>query len=76
MVLPMHTFVACCIQHVRPCLTRNVNGSVACVCSIIRYFSMLIFIASISYRAFVSDRSGELPVPPEGTEVGSRVSLM
>ncbi|KAH9840780.1 AAA-domain-containing protein [Rhodofomes roseus] len=28
------------------------------------------------YRAFVSDRSGELPVPPEGTEVGSRVSLM
>lgn len=28
------------------------------------------------YRAFVSDRSGELPIPPEGTEVGSRVSLM
>ncbi|KZT66890.1 AAA-domain-containing protein [Daedalea quercina L-15889] len=28
------------------------------------------------YRAFVSDRNGELPVPPEGTEVGSRASLM
>ncbi|KAH9929150.1 AAA-domain-containing protein [Fomitopsis serialis] len=28
------------------------------------------------YRTFVSDRNGELPVPPEGTEVGSRVSLM
>lgn len=28
------------------------------------------------YHAFVSDRSGELPVPPEGTDVGSRVSLM
>ncbi|PCH34751.1 AAA-domain-containing protein [Wolfiporia cocos MD-104 SS10] len=28
------------------------------------------------YTAFVSDRSGELPVPPEGTDVGSRASLM
>ncbi|KAI0919744.1 hypothetical protein AcV5_001721 [Taiwanofungus camphoratus] len=28
------------------------------------------------YRAFVSDRSGDLPIPPEGTGVGSRVSLM
>ncbi|OCH84801.1 AAA-domain-containing protein [Obba rivulosa] len=28
------------------------------------------------YRAFVSDRSGELPVPPDAGGVGSRVSLM
>ncbi|EMD35794.1 hypothetical protein CERSUDRAFT_115742 [Gelatoporia subvermispora B] len=28
------------------------------------------------YRAFVSDRSGELPVPPDAGGVGNRVSLM
>ncbi|KAL5524266.1 PEX1 [Sanghuangporus sanghuang] len=28
------------------------------------------------YRAFLEDRSGELPLPPEGHSVGSRASLM
>jgi len=28
------------------------------------------------YRSFVSDRSGELPVPPEAGGIGQRVSLM
>jgi len=28
------------------------------------------------YAAFVSDRSGELPVPPDAGGVGQRVSLM
>ncbi|KZT01895.1 AAA-domain-containing protein [Laetiporus sulphureus 93-53] len=28
------------------------------------------------YRMFISDRSGEMPLPPEGTDVGSRMTLM
>ncbi|KAF7970317.1 hypothetical protein HWV62_24390 [Athelia sp. TMB] len=28
------------------------------------------------YRGFVSDRSGDMPVPPDGTGVGNRASLM
>lgn len=73
----MHTSAAYYRQHVLQCPTRSVSGSVACACIFSQYaFGMLIAIASTSYRAFVSDRSGDLPVPPEGTEVGSRVSLM
>ena len=30
----------------------------------------------VRYAAFVSDRSGELPVPPDAGGVGQRVSLM
>jgi peroxin-1 len=37
--------------------------------------AILRFILCSRYKAFVSDRSGDLPVPPDAGGIGSRVSL-
>lgn len=72
-------FVRFCSQQDRQCRPKNENDSIACEDPGLFSRELDLFAnlrIPIRYRAFVSDRSGELPVPPDAGGIGMRATLM